>query len=177
LSGAENAEQAYSAAQQDYEQSQADIERFKTGTAALAKAVEDATEGFRKAIGAARTTRGELETAESVHEVSVGAANTIKGIKAGEIIQAGGGRDNALNRSIVADIWAMEGAAGGRPMDADQTAMVNHLTAALRAQGNSNKTILALLKEMKDLHVDAEQKFSDVAAALQRIQGTAPRIY
>ena len=104
-------------------------------------------------------------------------SKTVNGIKAGEIIQAGGGRDTPLSRSIVSDIYAMEGAAGGRPMDANQTTMVNHLLAGLRAQGNSNNTILALLNEMKDMHVDAEQKFHDIAAALRLIQGNAPRIY
>ena len=142
LRTAEEAEQAYSAAQQDYEQSQADIESFKTGTAALAKAVEEATGEFRKAIEAARATKGQIDTAEAVHDISVGAAKTVSGVKAGELIQAAGGRDTPLSRSIVADIYAMEGAAGGRAMDANQTAMVNHLIEGLRAQGNSNQTIL-----------------------------------
>jgi hypothetical protein len=177
LSGAENAEQAFSAAQQDYEQSQADIESFKTGTAALAKAVDEATEVFKKAIDAARATNAQIATAEAVHGVNVGAAETVSGIKAGEIIQAGGGRDTPLNRSIVADIYALQGAAGGRPMDANQTQMVNHLIAGLQAQGNSYKTILDLVNEMKDMHIDAEKQFADVSAALHRIQGASPRIY
>jgi hypothetical protein len=177
LSGAENAEQAYSAAQQDYEQSQADIESFKTGTAALAKAVVDATEGFKKAVEAGRTTNAQIATAEAVHEISLGAAKRVGGIQAGAIIQAGGGRDTPLNRSIVSDIYAMEGAAGGRPMDKNQTAMVNHLVAGLQAQGNSHAAILKLLLEMKDLHVDAEKKFTDISAALRKVHGAAPRTF
>jgi len=62
-------------------------------------------------------------------------------------------------------------------MDANQTAMVNHLVAGLRAQGNSQAAILKLMLEMKDLHVGAEKKFTDISAALQRVQGAAPRTY
>lgn len=177
LREAEDAEQAYSGAQQEFEQAQADVERFKSDTAALAKAVTDATGDLGKAVETARATAAEIGKAEAVHGVDVDAANTIKGIKAGEIIRAGGGRDNAQSRSVVSDTWAMEGAGQGQAMTPNQTAMVNHLIASLRAQGNSQATILKLLLEMKDLHVNAEKKFEDISASLQRIHGTSPRIY
>jgi hypothetical protein len=177
LRGGEAAEQAYSAAQQEFEQSQADVEGFKSDTAALTKAADDAMGELSKAVETARATSVEIGKSESVHAVNLDAADSIKGIKAGGIIQAGGGHDNPLNRGIVADIWAMEGAGQGQAMSPNQTAMVNHLVAGLRAQGNSQATILKLLTEMKDLHIDADKKFADISASLRQVHGAAPRIY
>ena len=168
LKKAQGAEQAYSAAQQEYEQSQADIERFKTDTAALAKAAADALRELGKAVETARATVGEISKSEAVHGVSVDAAQTIARIKGGQVIQAAGVPDQALSRSILGDIGAMEGAGQGRRMDAHETMMINHLTAGLAAQGNSKATILGLLKEMKDMHVDEEQKLRDIWAAIHQ---------
>ena len=168
LKKAQGSEQAYSAAQQEYEQSQADIERFKTDTAALAKAAADALRELGKAVETARATTGEISKAEAVHGVRVDAAQTIARIKGGQIIQAAGVPDQALSRSILGDIGAMEGAGQGRRMDAHETEMMNHLVAGLAAQGNSKKTILGLLKEMKDMHVDEAQKLRDIWAAIHQ---------
>jgi hypothetical protein len=177
LKQANEAEQAYSATQQEYEQMQADVERFKTGTAALAKAVEEATAVFNKAVEAARATSGEIGKDEAVHRVNVDAANTIKGIKAGGTIAASGVPDNALSRSVVSDIQAMEGAGRGQRMDPKQTEMVNHLVAGLRAQGANQDTINRLLLEMKDLHIDQAKKLQDIWEQLRQVQGQATRTY
>ena len=166
--GAEGAEQAYSAAQQEYEQRQGDVERFKTGTAALAKGVEEALGEFNKAIGAARATSSGIAKDEAVHGVNLDAANTINRIKEGGAIRAAGAPDNPLSRSVVADIHAMEGAGQGQRMDSNQTEMINHLVAGLRAQGNSQATINGLLREMKDMHVDTTQKIEDIWDAVRR---------
>jgi hypothetical protein len=168
LKKAQGSEQAYSAAQQEYEQSQADIERFKTDTAALAKAAADALRALGKAVETARATTGEISKAEAVHGVNVDAAQTIARIKGGQVIQAAGVPDQALSRSIIGDIGAMEGAGQGRRMDAHETEMMNHLVAGLGAQGNSKATILGLLKEMKDMHVDEAQKLRDIWAAIHQ---------
>ena len=177
LAAADGAEQVYSAAQQEYEQMQADVERFKTGTAALAKAVEEATAAFNKTVEAARATSGEIGKAEAAHGVNVDAANTIKGIKAGGTIAASGVPDNALSRSIFSDVQAMEGAGRGQRMDPKQTEMVNHLVAGLRAQGDNQDTINRLLLEMKDLHIDQAKKLQDIWEQLRQVQGQAPRVY
>ena len=166
---AEVAEEAYGAAQQEYEQAQADIERFKTGTAKLAKAVEEALQELGKAAAAARATGAEIGKDEAAHKVNVDAGNVIRQIKAGEIIQAGGAPDNPLSRSVVSDIQAMEALGGGQRMDAKQTEMINHLVAGLRAQGTSQATINGLLSEMKDMHVDAATKFKDIWAELRQV--------
>lgn len=173
LAAAENAAQDYSAAQQEYEQAQADIERFKTGTAKLAKAVEDANAELSKAVERARATAAEIGTAEASQKINVDAANVVKGVKVGETIQAAGVRDNPLSRSIVSDIQAMEGTSQGQKMDQAQTQMVNHLVAGLRAQGANAATINRLLAEMKDMHVDQAQKLADVWAALRQVRAAA----
>jgi hypothetical protein len=170
LTKAQRAEQAYAAAQQEYEQSQGDIDRFKSGTAALAKAVEDATAEFAKALQAARGTYAEVGKAEAVHQVNVEGAATIRGIKEGEVIQAAGVPDNALSRNVLADIQAMEGAGQGQKMNAGQTEMVNHLVAGLRAQGTSQERINALLLEMKDLHVSQADKLQDIWQHLSKLK-------
>jgi biopolymer transport protein ExbB/TolQ len=114
------AEQAFFAASQEYEQNAADIDRYKKGTKALADAVEEAVKEFNKSLEAARATRAEIGKDEAVHGVNVDAANTIKRIKEGEIIQAGGAPDNPLSRSVVSDIQAMEAlGADGRKADRD----------------------------------------------------------
>ena len=79
LREAEDADQAYSAAQQEYEQSQADIERFKSGTAALAKGAADAVRELGKAVETARATADEIAKAEAVHGVNVDAAANHQG--------------------------------------------------------------------------------------------------
>jgi hypothetical protein len=55
-------------------------------------------------------------------------------------------------------------------MDAKQTEMINHLVAGLRAQGASQATINGLLLEMKDLHVTAAQKFTDIWRELGQVR-------
>ena len=95
---------------------------------------------------------------------------TIRGIKGGQVIHAAGAPDNPLSRNVLSDIRAMEGAAQGQAMDAGQAAMVNHLVAGLRAQGASSATIIKLLAEMKDMHVDTEQKFRDIWAQLHQVR-------
>jgi hypothetical protein len=164
------AEQAFFAASQEYEQNAADIDRYKKGTKALADAVEEAVKEFNKSLEAARATRAEIGKDEAVHGVNVDAANTIKRIKEGEIIQAGGAPDNPLSRSVVSDIQAMEALGAGQRMDAKQTEMINHLVAGLRAQGASQATINGLLLEMKDLHVTAAQKFTDIWRELGQVR-------
>src|SRR5664280_2915274 len=141
---------------------------FKTGTAALAKGVEEALGEFNKAIGAARATSSGIAKDEAVHGVNLDAANTINRIKEGGAIRAAGAPDNPLSRSVVADIHAMEGAGQGQRMDSNQTEMINHLVAGLRAQGNSQATINGLLREMKDMHVDTTQKIEDIWDAVRR---------
>lgn len=177
LKKANEAEQAYSAAQQEYEQSQADIERFKTGTAALAKAAADALGELNRAIEAARSTSEEITKAAAVHGVNVDAAETIRRIKEGGVIRAAGVPDNALSRSVLSDINAMEGVAQGQRMDPQQTAMVNHLMALLRAQGANAGTINTLLIEMKNMHIDQDKKLEDIWGQLKQVQGQAARVY
>jgi hypothetical protein len=170
LQGAEDAEQAYSAAQQEYEQFLADIDRFKTGTAALAKAAEEAMREFNKAVETARATNQQIARDEAVHRVNIDAAGVIGQIKAGQVIQAANVPDNALSRSVVSDIQAMGGVAQGQQMDAKQTEMINHLVAGLRAQGASQQTINGLLREMRDLHTDEATKLQDIWAAFKQIR-------
>ena len=171
LSEAQNAEKAYSTAQQDYVNAQADIERFKKGTADLAKAVEDATGHLNKSVTAARATSAKIAKAEAIHDMNMQAAGIISGIQAGTVIHAAGAPDNRLSRSVVSDIRAMEGLSQGQRMDSNQTEMINHLVAGLRAQGASQQTINNLLLEMKDMHVDAARKFQDIWAALKQVKG------
>ena len=105
----------------------------------MAKAVQDATQDFSRAVETARATKSAIGIAESVHEVNAGAAEAVKRIQARQVIQKAGVPDSGLSQNLMLDIQAMEGAGGGERMSKAQTEMINHLVAGLAAQGKMRR--------------------------------------
>ena len=176
LSEAQNAEKAYSAAQQDYEKAQADIERFKKGTAALAKAAEEALQEFNKAVTAARATNADIGRAEAVHAVNVDTANTVKGIQDKALIEGAGGKYGPASLKVLHEVGAMSGTAQGQKMSAEDTAYFNNLIATARVAGKEDM-VRAVIKELKDFHVDDAKKWQDLWDAIQTLRGQVKDTY
>ena len=172
LKQANQAEQAYSAAQQEYEQRQGDVERFKTGTAALAKAVEEATAAFNKSVEAARATSGEIGKAEGVHRVNVDAARTIQGVKDRAVIEGAGGSYGPASQKVLDEARAMAGTSQGQNMSAQDTAYFNGLIAAARGTGKE-AMFSAVVRELKDMHTDDAKKWADLWEAIKQIRKQA----
>src|ERR1035437_8007243 len=172
LKKANQAEQAYSAAQQEYEQRQGDVERFKTGTAALAKAVEEATAHFNKAVEAARATGTAIGKDEAVHGINVDAARTIRGVKDRALIEGAGGSYRPASQKVLDEARAMAGTSQGQSMSGQDTAYFNGLLAAARGTGKE-AMFSAVVRELKDMHVDDAKKWAALWEAIKQIRKQA----
>jgi hypothetical protein len=160
---AEKHEQAYSAAQQEYGQGQADIERFKKGTEKLAKAVEEATAFFTKAIEAERATKGEIGKLEATHGVNVAGAGDIKGVEDKALIEGAGGFYNPANQTVLDKARGL----GGAGQDNDY---FNQLSAVAHSEGK-DKMFAAVLAAMKNADDNDEKRWALLAALIKDLQG------
>lgn len=169
LQQANQAEEAYSAAQQEYEQRQAVLKRYTDATKKLAKDVEEAEKVFKAAVDKMRGTQGEISTAEAAHKVNVDVAKTVHGVKDKAEIEGAGGRYNPASQTILHMVRAIAGTAEGGRMSTQETAYFNNLLAAARGANKENiaKSVIA---ELVNMHVDENQKWADLQRAIQEIR-------
>lgn len=166
---ATEAEAAYYAAQQEYEQAQADIERFKTGTQKLADAVDQATAALGKAVEAMRATNAEISKAEADHKVNVDATTTIQGVNDRAEIEMAGGKYNQTSQNVLHEVRAMAGTDEGLRMSGQDTAYFNNLLAAARAS-HKEDLAKAVIAELRNMHVDEAKKWQDLTDAIRQIR-------
>jgi hypothetical protein len=164
--------EAYSGAQQEFEQRQADIEQFTTGTEKLNKAVEEATQGFSKAVEAMRATEGEMSKAQAVHGVNVDAAKTIQQVKDRGGIEGAGGKYGSASQKVLDEVRAMAGTGEGRAMSGQDVSYFNNLLASSRAQGKE-ASMRAVIEELRDLHTDESKKWADLSEAIKEMRSHA----
>ena len=69
-------------------------------------------------------------------------------------------------QSIMRGILDEETVARGGKVDAGQMLELQHVMSALRATGNADNQIIAIVKTLMTLHISREQKFKDMAQAL-----------
>jgi hypothetical protein len=169
LAQAEKAEQAYYAAQQEYEQAQADIERFKTGTQKLADTVEQATAALGKAVETMRATDAEISKAEAVHKVNVDATATIQGVNDRAEIEKAGGKYNQTSQTVLHEVRAMAGTGEGQRMSGQDTAYFNNLLAAARAS-HKEDLAKAVISELRNIHIDEAKKWQELTDAIRQIR-------
>ena len=173
---AEVAEEAYGAAQQEYEQAQADIKRYKDGTKKLADAVEHATEALGKIVEESRATEAEISKAKGVHGVNVDAAATIQGVQDKAEIEMAGGRYNPASRKVMEEVRAMAATADGQRMSGQDTAYFNNLLAAAR-DAHKEDMAKAVIAELKSLHVDEAKKWADLSQAIREIRSQRSELF
>lgn len=169
-------------------------EDFARRSAAAAKALEDAKNAIvadQAVVDAHKRAMEPLVTAEKEAEEELKrrteqlreanqAAATAKAVLGAKIesadeqalLQAGlppGALRAPIGRSVIRGIEAAEaGARGEHSTGGDQ--IISAIIRGLRAAGNTNEQINALLKEMMDGHVEQEKKIRDLFIALKAIR-------
>jgi hypothetical protein len=172
LQQAEEAEQAYAASQQEYEQAQADIKRYKDGTKKLADAIEHATEALGKIVEEFRATEAEISKAKAVHGVNADAARTIQGVQDRAEIEMAGGKYNRVSQKVMDEVRAMAGTGEGNRMSGQDTAYFNNLLAASRDTGKE-QMFKAVVAELKNMHIDEAKKWQDLMEVIRQIRHEA----
>jgi hypothetical protein len=169
---AQKAAEALSAAQQDYERSEAEVNRYENETKKLADQAKEANTALAEHVKALDAAKGDIGKAEAAHRGSVDEAGTIQGVKDKAEIEGAGGRYNRTSANVLGAVRAMAGAGEGTPMSGQDTAYFNNLLAASRDTGKE-RMFKAVIEELKNTHIDEAKKWQDLMEVIRKIRREA----